>query len=93
MSEVQTVMIDAGHGGEEPGALYEGRREKDDALRLALAVGQILEKMGYRWSTRGRRMCMTPLLRRRRSPMDPEQIIFCPYTAMPFRFLAGRRGP
>lgn len=46
MSEVQTVMIDAGHGGEEPGALYEGRREKDDALRLALAVGQILEKNG-----------------------------------------------
>lgn len=39
-------MIDAGHGGEDPGAVFEGRREKDDALRLALAVGEILEDNG-----------------------------------------------
>lgn len=41
-----TVMIDAGHGGRDFGATYEGRQEKDDALRLALAVGQILEENG-----------------------------------------------
>lgn len=40
------VIIDAGHGGAEPGATYEGRKEKDDTLRLALAVGQILEDNG-----------------------------------------------
>ena len=40
------VVIDAGHGGEEPGAMYEGRKEKDDTLRLALAVGNILENSG-----------------------------------------------
>ncbi len=40
------VIIDAGHGGTEPGAIYEGRREKDDTLRLALAVGEILKRDG-----------------------------------------------
>ena len=40
------IVIDAGHGGVEPGSIYEGRREKDDNLRLALAVGDILEKNG-----------------------------------------------
>lgn len=41
-----TIVIDAGHGGSDPGAVYNGRREKDDNLRLALAVGQILENNG-----------------------------------------------
>lgn len=40
------VILDAGHGGPEPGAIFEGRQEKDDNLRLALAVGQILEDNG-----------------------------------------------
>ena len=46
MADVKKVIIDAGHGGEEPGAIYDGRREKDDTLRLALAIGQILEDSG-----------------------------------------------
>ena len=46
MAQQKTVIIDAGHGGVEPGAIYEGRKEKDDTLRLALAVGQILERNG-----------------------------------------------
>lgn len=41
-----TVMIDAGHGGANPGALYGGRRESDDALALALEVGNILQSRG-----------------------------------------------
>ena len=40
------VAIDAGHGGANPGAVYNGRQEKDDALALALAVGGILEANG-----------------------------------------------
>lgn len=39
-------MIDAGHGGYDAGATYNGRQEKDDALRLALAVGEILQNNG-----------------------------------------------
>lgn len=35
------VVIDAGHGGANPGATYKGRQEKDDAIALALAVGRI----------------------------------------------------
>lgn len=40
------IMLDAGHGGSDPGAVYNGRQEKDDVLRLTLAVGQILEERG-----------------------------------------------
>lgn len=43
----ETIMIDAGHGGMNPGAVYEGRRESDDALRLALAVGNLLTEDGF----------------------------------------------
>lgn len=41
-----SIMLDAGHGGSNPGALYRGRREEDDALRLTLAVGEILQNHG-----------------------------------------------
>lgn len=41
-----TVAIDAGHGGMDSGAVYAGRQEKDDVLRLAMAVGKILENNG-----------------------------------------------
>lgn len=40
------VVIDAGHGGANPGAVYNGRQEKDDVLALSLAVGNILEENG-----------------------------------------------
>lgn len=40
------IVIDAGHGGADPGAVYKGRQEKDDNLRLALAVGHILSQNG-----------------------------------------------
>ena len=47
MEEKKKVMIDAGHGGtKDPGAVFEDRMEKDDTLRLALAVGWILEENG-----------------------------------------------
>lgn len=39
-------IFDPAHGGEDPGAVFEGRQEKDDNLRLALAVGRILEDRG-----------------------------------------------
>ena len=37
-----SIMLDAGHGGRDPGAVYKERKEKDDTLRLTLAVGEIL---------------------------------------------------
>ena len=41
-----SVMLDAGHGGYDAGASNQGRLEKDDNLRLALAVGKILKNNG-----------------------------------------------
>ena len=46
MAENRKVIIDAGHGGQEPGAVYEGRQEKEDALQLAFEVGNALERRG-----------------------------------------------
>lgn len=42
-----SIVIDAGHGGYDNGATYQGRTEKDDNLRLALRVGELLGQRGY----------------------------------------------
>jgi len=41
-----SIMLDAGHGGVEPGAIYNERREKDDTLKLVFAIGDILQNNG-----------------------------------------------
>lgn len=57
-----SVMLDAGHGGVNPGAVYEGRQEKDDALALVLAIGPILENNGIQTLyTRTTDVYQTPL--------------------------------
>lgn len=40
------IVLDAGHGGANPGAVYQDRQEKDDVLALTLAIGRILEDRG-----------------------------------------------
>ncbi len=56
------VVLDAGHGGENPGAIYNGRREKDDVLRLTLEIGRILEANGVDvYYTRDTDVFETPL--------------------------------
>lgn len=42
------IVLDAGHGGSNPGAVYRERQEKDDVLSLTLAVGSILEAEGVK---------------------------------------------
>ena len=37
------VVLDAGHGGKDYGAVYHGNIEKNIALKTALKVGAILE--------------------------------------------------
>lgn len=46
----KTVIIDAGHGGEDPGAVsdYSGLREKDVNLEIAKKVKELLENDNYR---------------------------------------------
>ena len=38
-----SMMLD---GGRDPGAVYQGRQEKDDNLSLVLAIGEILQENG-----------------------------------------------
>lgn len=40
------VVIDPGHGGNDPGAINGTRQEKDDNLRIALKVKECLEEKG-----------------------------------------------
>jgi len=40
---VRVVVIDAGHGGSDPGAHYAGVSEKDVTLKVALALGRLIE--------------------------------------------------
>jgi N-acetylmuramoyl-L-alanine amidase len=42
--KVNVVVLDAGHGGKDPGALGKHSREKDIVLAIALKVGQYIEK-------------------------------------------------
>lgn len=41
---IRTVVIDAGHGGKDPGCLGEKYKEKDAALAIALMLGRYIEK-------------------------------------------------
>lgn len=47
---LKTVMLDPGHGGEDPGAVsdYSGIREKDINLSIALRLKQLLELEGFK---------------------------------------------
>ncbi len=49
-SQIKTVIIDAGHGGEDPGAVsdYSGLKEKDVNLDIALMVKDLLERSNYK---------------------------------------------
>lgn len=44
--EYDLVILDAGHGGKDPGAVSGGEREKDNVLRWVLLLGSILESRG-----------------------------------------------
>ena len=41
------IILDAGHGGRDSGAVFGDRVEKDDNLEMTLAVGSLLEEQGF----------------------------------------------
>lgn len=47
---VKTVILDAGHGGEDPGAVsnYSGLREKDVNLNIVMLLKNLMEKDNYK---------------------------------------------
>ena len=44
MAMPYTIVIDAGHGGKDPGAMGNGAKEKDINLAVALAFGKLVEQ-------------------------------------------------
>ncbi|MDD4159350.1 MAG: N-acetylmuramoyl-L-alanine amidase [Synergistaceae bacterium] len=45
-SKMPIVVLDAGHGGHDPGAVANGIREKDINLKAVLQLGKMLEEYG-----------------------------------------------
>lgn len=41
------IIIDRDMDGSDSGAAYNGRQEKDDALRMAMVVGDLLKNAGF----------------------------------------------
>ncbi|MCH7410109.1 N-acetylmuramoyl-L-alanine amidase [Belliella sp. DSM 111904] len=42
--KLKTIVIDAGHGGKDPGALGSSSREKDITLKVAIQVGKYIQE-------------------------------------------------
>lgn len=43
-ASVKTIVIDAGHGGKDPGAVGNNLKEKDITLSIALKLGELIKK-------------------------------------------------
>jgi N-acetylmuramoyl-L-alanine amidase len=50
------LCFDYGHGGNDPGAVYKGRKEADDVLSLGRAVAAVLRRHGVIIDETGRLM-------------------------------------
>ena len=58
---VRTIVLDAGHGGKDPGNQEGRRQEKQYTLQLAKDVRDLLTKAGFRvWLTRNHDTYLTP---------------------------------
>ena len=77
------IVLDAGHGGFDNGASYMGRAEKDDVLRLTLAVGAKLKEAGYHvYYTRTTDIYNSPT-EKQPLPISPVENILFPFTGIP----------
>jgi len=45
--KVRTIMLDPGHGGKDPGAVFNGKMEKDIVLAMSRILGRKLEEKGF----------------------------------------------
>ena len=80
-----SIMLDAGHGGADPGAVYDGRLEKDDALELALAVVKSYRRAASTSPIPALPTYTRLLLKRHSLPTGPVSIILSLFTAIPAR--------
>lgn len=80
-----SIMLDAGHGGRDPGAVYNGRREKDDTLSLTLAIGELLQERGIDvLYTRTTDIYESPY-QKALEANAPVQTSFCLFTVIPIQ--------
>ncbi|MCL2062695.1 MAG: N-acetylmuramoyl-L-alanine amidase [Firmicutes bacterium] len=71
-----TVVVDAGHGGYDFGAVNGARYEKNDNLRMALAVGERLKNCGVTVIYTRSTDIFVPLLERSRIANDANADLF-----------------
>ncbi len=45
---VRVVLLDPGHGGEHPGAVFQGKKEKDYVLLIAKEIQRLLQEKGLK---------------------------------------------
>lgn len=86
------IVVDSGHGGEDPGAVYPGRQEKEDTLRLALEVGRLLEAGGQDVVYTEPRMSTRHPLKKRRLQIGKKRIILFRFTEIPVQDRISIRG-
>lgn len=61
MTKLKKICFDYGHGGRDPGACFEGRREKDDTLYIGRRIASEIVKHGvqvYESRTRDKDMSL-----------------------------------
>lgn len=58
---MKKILLDAGHGGDDPGAVYSGIKEEDITLAVTLALGGRLRTAGFNvLFTRDKDMNLSP---------------------------------
>lgn len=62
------IILDPGHGGSDPGATFNGRQEKDEALGLAMSVGKLLENAALCCNIQELQMFIIHLLKKQQLP-------------------------
>ena len=78
-----TIILDAGHGGYDNGASYQGRKEKDDVLVQRWQWVKSWKMQGIMCCIQGRQTVTIPLLKRRELPTVPVRIISFLFIATP----------
>ena len=69
-----SIMLDAGHGGRDPGAVYNGRQEKIDTLSLHLPSDRFCRSGESMFSIHARQIFTSRLIKRQWKQMKPESI-------------------
>ncbi len=76
-SQRRLVVVDAGHGGKDPGATgTRGTREKDVTLKAALALAKVLRARGFEVALTRSRDVFVPLSDRSKTANDLDADLF-----------------